>query len=294
MTPGHDGAPADQASARPASSPINAEGELPKNKKGTVGKDVPFRCEEAFVVSGGKLAKPMAVECFRHEGLAYIKVSKREAWLCHACAGKARGTDPLARTRLIEDIVAALRTAKSDESRAGDAPADSMAGLGLDDYTVASSAPLPRRGRKGQPKVPLESVIATVPMRQQGGSVAQVRCLNKAPGGAKCTKSIYILCDQVPWLVAALAAEVARGGVDFEPPEATLRQPWWAPRERAWKCRAKSLEGSVVRKHVAVPTHIVSDRGVKRPMSDGEFKACKAAKLQDILSWRDQVESGFA
>lgn len=261
-----------------------------KAKTKTAVKSKPFACQESFVVSGGKLRQPMAVEFYRHDGVAYIKVSKKEAWLCFAAAGKARCTDPLARTTLIEDVAAAVSKATLDDEEMRVAPADAMAGLGLDEEVSP-----PVRGERGTSrKQPIAPVVAQLGGAAAGGVPHQVQCLNRNPNGGKVGKAAYIHCDHLPWVVKTLTEQVERGGVSYEPPDTTLRQPWWDLRERAWKCRAKGLDGKMIRKSVHIPNFVLTDRGCKRPMNDAEFKEHKRAKYEELIAWRDEIQSGFS
>ena len=275
-------------------SPAPAE-EQAKNK-GAKKRQTPFQCQEAFVVSGGKLVKPVAVDFHRFENEAYVKVGKREAWLCQAAAGKARGLDPLNRTRLVDALIAELPHARPVAQEREDAPAEpaqrpSMCSLGIDEddgeFVMKKS-----RKKGGKPRgPPIEPVWVSVPMRQQGCD-QQVRCLSRAPA-SNVRNAIYVHSEFVPWVVETLSNEVALGGVDFEPPSAKLREPWWSHRERAWKCRAKGLDGKTKRKSLAVPMVAIVSRGIKRQLNEREFRDAKAKKLQETQRWRDGVEQGF-
>ena len=117
-----------------------------KNKGHATSQLKPVLVESALVLKGGHLRKAMSLESVVFEGESFVKLTKREAWLCQVAAGKARGLDPLSRTTLMDDLGAALRSALLDPEGAANLgaarAADPMLGLGLDEAVTDGAMPV--------------------------------------------------------------------------------------------------------------------------------------------------------
>jgi len=224
------------------------------------------------------------VDYVRFTEKAFVKISKREAWLCHCVAGKARGLDPLARTKVLDELIKGCANGGGRD----DAPADPMAALGLDDDPVGEAA-LPMRASKKSNVVVYDLSVKSPLVK---GQFHIVRCLSRPPGKPLPRGTVYVMSDDLPWVIHALTHEVQAGGVEYEPEDTTLRQPYWMPKVSAWRVRAKLPDGTVLRRQISVPRIVAQDLGCKRSLSDSEFRRSKEAKLLERCAWRDDVEAG--
>lgn len=278
-------------------------GAEPAFKKAPVEKQMkPVQVESALVLKGGHLRKAMSLDPVPFDGQQFVKLSKRESWLCQVAAGKARGLDPLSRTSLTDDLAASLRSkTQEDEQTSAHASqkADPMHALGLDEAVTddARRASLQQKVTK-QPKAKKPNIIMvkapSYASRASGGPV-QVSLLTRPPRGPPLRQGVLLHVDHIPWAVDILLHQVKQGGVDFSPPESKLREPWFALDESSWRCRAKTPSGEIVRKRIMVP--LVLDNfvgGGKRVLTKAEYQKMKQEKLDEILEWRERVQQGFS
>ena len=273
-----------------------------KNKPSGPAQLKPVALQSALVLKGGHLRKPMTMDTFTFEGQAFVKLTKREAWLCQVAAGKARGLDPLSRTTLMDDLAASLRSgsrADASASAPAAAKADPMRALGLDE-AVTDEAMLTglRYVGKKKPKAAKPQIVKVAPpasASRVSGGPSQVSLLTRAPGGAALRQGVLLHVDHVPWAVEVLLLQVKEGGVTFVPPESRLREPWFALGESTWRCRAMAPNGDVLRKRIKVPLVLEEvASGSKRMLTRVEYQKLKKEKLGEILAWREHVQQGFS
>ena len=242
-------------------------------------------------VVGGLLRKPMFVPVERIAGEPFVKLSKREGWLCHAVCGKAAGLNPLGRTTAL-DTLAAQVTKVAGEAR-DTAPAeqefDAMAGLGLDD-DVAPVAPRKKKNKTGDTKetLPPKVVELELPPRLRANGVERVKC---AAHVRHSRNNLMLHLDHLDWAINLLAHEVESGGVDFELDAPALAEPFWACRDRAWVARARTPSGNLLRKSIAIPVFTPTAAG-KRTLTSEEFHGMKRLKLVEIKEWQVAVNQG--
>ena len=257
-------------------------------------KFAPVTLVDGVGVLGGFLKKPAFVLCERVGGEAFLKINKREAWLCHAAAGKAAGCAPLARCTLFDDMATLVQQVAAVVPLQAPPPipdrSDAMAGFGLDDDLPPPPARQPKNST-GAAKAKLGPRVVEVilPPRLRGsGDQQSVRCLDgKFRSG---TNGFFIHVDAVGWVIETLGRQVVGGGVEFVPPETKLAQPFFASRDHSWVARARHPSGERVRKTLSVPLSIVTAQGAKRNLTAVEYKELKKAKLQEIREWQANVQ----
>jgi len=125
--------------------------------------------------------------------------------------------------------------------------------------------------------------------REHGDPVRVLSCL---PTGRATKGTVLIHVDELPWLLCQLRAEVAAGGVDYQPEESLLRRPYFSHRDRSWVVRAKTPAGDCKRKNFAVTAFSNDCEGVKSPLSKKAAADKMHAKYEDALHWQQQVENG--
>lgn len=240
-------------------------------------------------VIGGRATKAMFVPVIRHEGQPFVKCGKRESWLCHAVAGKALGLAPLARTKALESLATAVEAASADQDECAsrpqvEEPVDDMDGLGLDDDEPVKVKAKPPKKTKRIPKI----LEVQLPVRLQRSGTQAIRVLAHAPG---CKQALALHQDHLTWIIETLAHELSKGGVDFEPEESRLSEPYFAVRDRAWVARARGPGGQVLRKSLAVPLVVKTPSG-KRALTREEFSELKKQKLDEIKDWQEAAIAG--
>lgn len=294
--------PRQQASKAKAKAKVKAKAKAKVKAKATFK---PVSTDMSFVVCGGLLRKPVCVDIAHFDGDKFVKITKREAWLCQLIAGKARGLDPLSRTTLIEQLSQGLKdtmsrapagTAMPGAPSSQAAVEDPMLALDLDDAeAVAPPAPKTKKLQSNAPvvvHVPAKSPYEDAPCASSGGPPT-LKMLSRAPKAAALRHGIYLHVDLLPWCCQKLRLQYEQGGVTYSPPDASLRQPWFSRSDCAWYCRAKTPAGGIVRKKVAVPTF--SETGpARRSLSFKEFASAKQEKLAAIKEWREAIQLGFA
>lgn len=234
-------------------------------------------------VSGGCLRKPMFVPVELFQGKQFVKLCKRENWLCHAVSGKAHQLKPLLRTTLIEHL--SMKVAGLETEAVHRTCEDKMSDLGLDGEAVGVAA-----SKNSKKKAPVKKGIVEVSVspRLRGDGIHVVECL---AGHLRKGAGVMVNVESVPWAIARLAEEMQSGGIDFQPDETLLSEPFFANRDRAWVARARAPDGEVLRKTLAVPL-FTADGPKKRPLSPEEFDEAKRARLEEIRSWQSQVSAG--
>ena len=257
-------------------------------------KFAPVTLVDGVGVLGGFLKKPAFVLCERVGDEAFLKINKREAWLCHAAAGKAAGCAPLARCRLFDDMATLVQQVAAAVPLQAPPPIpdppDAMAGFGLDDDLPPPPCRKPKNSQ-GPAKAKLGPRVVEVilPPRLRGsGDRQSVRCLD-----GKCRSHMngfFIHVDAVGWVIELLGRQVVNGGVDFVPPETKLAQPFFASRDHSWVARARNPSGEIVRKTISVPISVVTAQGAKRNLTAVEYKEFKKAKLEEIREWQANVQ----
>ena len=239
---------------------------------------------------GGLLRKPMFVPVERVFDEPFVKLSKREGWLCHAVCGKASGLNPLGRTAALDTLVAQVAKVAGvdcDTAFLG-RELDAMAELGLDD-DVARVGPR-KKTKKGDKKVkPSPKVVELeLPPRLRANGVDRVKC---AVHVRHARNTLMLHLDHLGWAIDLLAHEVESGGVNFEPDGPSLREPFWACRDRAWVARARAPSGELLRKSISIPVFSPTAAG-KRVMTASEFHDMKRVKLEEIKEWQVAVNQG--
>ena len=257
------------------------------NKKieGPVWREV--KTADGIGIQGGFSTPPVFVPVVRHEGQAFVKLNKSTGWLCHIAAGQAGGLAPLARTTLLETLRDEARKAggNEDTQESGEVK-DAMAGFGLDEDDLMQ--PIALAGAlKARRRCPTVQVAITVPNIPE-----PIVCLSGPPLGST-GKAVWVHVESLRSVVQILGDQVGKRGVDYCPPETTLRKPWWSSSDRTWVCRAKTPAGDIIRKRLSV-LHVLSDEvtGTRRPLSKGAFSRLKAKKLQELEEWQRAVEAG--
>lgn len=271
---------------------LGMDGDCQPEDLEVASKFAPVTLVDGVGVLGGFLKKPAFVLCERVGGEAFLKINKRESWLCHAAAGKAAGCAPLARRTLFDDMATLVQRAAAAVPLQAPPPSpdrsDAMAGFGLDDDLPAARPPKNSMGA-AKAKLGPRVVEVILPPRLRGsGDQQSVRCLDgKVRSG---TNGFYIHLDAVGWVIETLGRQVVGGGVEFVPPETKLAQPFFASRDHSWVARARHPNGERVRKALKVPLSIITGQGTKRNLSTAEYKELKHVKLQEIREWQANVQ----
>ena len=286
-----------ESSAKPRKKTASKKSHKPVAKKPPALRQP--ECIQGYGVVGGFLKKPQFIEVDYVQQEPFVKLAHSEGWLCSAAAAKGRGHRPLARTTLLQDLIQ-LRDELLDDKplRASEVKPifDPMADLGLDDDDPMELPPLRTKGKKNQGKTPARVICfldIPLPERLQTGGIVEVRVLTHPPRKGSRTKGVvHIHVKDVPWAIQAMAEQVRNGGVEYTPPESTLRRPFYHHRDHAWVCRARTPGGTVKRRSMTVPLFEESPEKMRRPLRSGEFKMAREAALREIEYWRECVELG--
>ena len=246
---------------------------------------------DQYSVAGGMLKKRVCVDSISFAGQTFLKLDKRENWLCQMVTGKSRGANPLQRTKLLDALRELAASAASSPLRA-----DAMDALGLDD--APRDAPVARVDAVSRTKahsslrlLPPDVRAGLMPTRLRGPSDHSAAVLSRAPGKPPLRQSVWLSAADLGWAVAYLHAEVQSGGVDYEPPSPDTRMPYFRHRDRCWVIRAKTPAGDIRRKTLTVPLTVPGAAG-KRALSRAEFDAERHRAASALIDWRDLVERG--
>jgi hypothetical protein len=277
----------------------------------------PIACQPGFVVHGGLLKKPAAVDMVEKGGESYIKVNKRDNWVCQVVAGKSCGGHPLQRTSVIEALLSGVESlnggrpefgyhGEQQDSGVGGSPLpggrdvpQEIVDMGYGDVIDCSLMPAVKCGSRkqavpGQMRCRRQAVPCDVDLglpfgREHGDPVRVLSCM---PNGRATKGTVLIHVDDVPWLLAQLSGEVASGGVDYHPEESLMRRPYFSHRDRCWVVRAKTPAGVCKRKSFAVPAYSEDAGGVLLPLSKQARADVMHGKYGDALSWQQKIEQG--
>jgi hypothetical protein len=255
-----------------------------KNTEGKQWHDV--KTADGVGIQGGFATRPVFAPVVRHKGEPFVKVSKQEQWLCHVAGGQAKGLAPLKRTTLLETL--REKAYKNSEALAGsEEPMDAMVGFGLDDDDLMPALPVSSRKNATGDGVSAKPVSIVLP-----GIGDPIVCLDGPPQG-RTGKALWVHANSVATVVRILGEQVANRGVEYSPPETTVRKPWWCQKDRCWVCRAKHPSGRLLRKKASVPEFDMEQSGARRPLSQGAFARLKESKLKEIEQWQEDVEAGL-
>lgn len=265
------------------------DGDCPVEAAHISSKWAPAGLVDGVGVLGGFLKKLAFVICERVGGEAFLKVAKRESWVCHSAAGKAAGCNPLARCMLFDDMASLVQCAAAAAPLEGPPLSadqqDSMAGFGLDE-DLPAPAPPKNVTRAAKAKLGPQVVEVLLPPRLRGsGNQLSVRCL---AGKLRAGAGFYIHTDALGWVIEILSRQVLGGGVEFVPPETKLSEPFFATRDACWVARARGPDGEPVRRSLRVP-RVSTAEGLKRTLSTAEYKELKRCKLGEIKEWQASV-----
>lgn len=265
-------------------------------------------CAEQLVVSGGLLKRPQVVDTMAIADDQFVKLNKRDSWLCQMVTGKCQSSAPLARTRMIELLSEAIEQHLPAAAARPQQPSHSrgVEGLGLDDDEEEPPVVVERvskRGRRqrGPSIIQVEKPTAFGPDRSSSRRSAgpshsrgTVTVLSCAPTGRTGKKSLWIHRSDLEWALCYLAEEAAEGGVDYEPEECSLARPYYSVKKRSWVCRARAPDKTMFRKCITVPhTRQAPHSNQQVPLSRAEFADERRAKLEEILAWKKDVEDGM-
>lgn len=243
-------------------------------------------------VVGGFLKKPTWVAVVRHEGESFVKVGRRESWLCVAASGKSSGQNPLQRCATFEELHRMVQEAASAEiaarSLGNEAPKDGMAGFGLDEEAPAEAQLKKGKGSRKKSEDPV-IVRLSLPPRLRGDGVRDAVCLANKTRSGHC---FFLHTNRIEWLIELLGHDVRQGGVQYSPPDSKLGEPFFATRDQSWVARAKTPDGEFIRKTLRVPVVAQDPMGQKRALSADEFQEFKRQKLEELKQWQDDVRNG--
>ena len=302
----------------------------PKRKTKPKAKPVfqPVKCENAFCFSGGWLRHPVCLTTHNFEKGMFVKVSRRESWLCVAITGKGRCKAPLARVSILEKLrLAAVshepiaQAGHEPVAQAGrepiaddlglDTPFGAMHSLGIEDVGLDGAcpddlgldAPCPgqheplvvaqhKRGRARKVRTRGEKnqpVKAKRIVTTELVVGVEVRVLSTSSS----QPGGFVLIDvaDLPNLVAAMRDDFKAGGESFQPPEHKSSQPYFAARDCAWAARARPPDGKLLRKSFGIPKFVMKG-GCKAHLNHDEFLEQKAKKLEEAIEWVAAVERG--
>lgn len=305
------GSPFARRSRARASS--TAEGASKARNKATFK---PVVCQMALTVKGGLGAgRPQAVDTALFKDEHFVKMHKLESWVCHAVAGKAKGLNPLRRTKLLDKIADMIAEATEEKKPMAQEIAnqvdddDCMADLGLDGPAApAAFAPAglgslcSSRAQKAQAKskrkaktVPVECKVLTLsmPPESRSGSCRALRVLTRPPNARRHRSHVWVSSADVPWLLESLHRQWVKGGVDFSPEPVRQRKPYWQIRDRSWQVRARLPSGDYKRKNFTVPWSQVCPDGRRSFISAAQFAKDKEAMYLQAVAWQDAIEAGL-
>ena len=272
----------------------------------------PVSCQLAFVVKGGfGSGKPHAVDTVEFSGDHFVKMHKLESWVCHTVAGKAKGLNPLRRTRALDNIADKIAEAVEEKTSTAHEPAvpndvhDCMADLGLDAPSAFAPArqmktktdkPMLQQGRSrakkstGKPKAaPVECKVLSVLM----GDNKVLRVLTRPPHGRRHRSHAWVHAADVPWVLELLHRQWVTGGVDFSPEPSRQRKPYFQIRDRSWQVRARLPSGEYKRKSFVVPWSRISPDGKRSFLSVAQFARDKEAMFHKAVAWQEAMETGL-
>jgi hypothetical protein len=270
----------------------------------------PVLCKQGFMVHGGLLKKPECVELIDREDGSFIKVNKRDNWICQLAAGKSSGGNPLKRTTIIEVLLSGIDSlvgGRWSQKSSGVETLPSTIGkgvvvdIGYDDIDVdLKSSTMGRKTKTGrQTKAGVhrankhcECVSVYLSSAFGRDDDLPVRVLSCMPSGRSTKGSLAIHTEDLPWVLGQLRAEVLSGGVDYQPDESLMRRPYFSHRDRSWVVRAKPQSGVTQRKTFTVPLFGVDDNGIKMPFTKAAQSEVKHTMYEEAVRWKDQVESG--
>ena len=288
----------------------------PKVAAGTGVRLKPVQCGPAVCIRGGYMTKPCVLDTVEVDGRAFVKISKKEAWLCLSASGKGERTKPLSRTRLVD----VLEKEVLSRSRGPNPDNGALLDFDLDEIPVDATSTSKRsktssgrrqlstrsgRGRRGPGRALAGRIAAPVIEVSVGdpSSPSQqlvFHCLAGPPPG-RSGSSPWLLVDDVTKLVQALIGEVETGGVTFIPNASQTPKPFWSERDNCWICRAYLPNGAARRKSMSVSRFAdegdpsMMDEPVKRrPLSPSEWQSAKQRVLQEITQWQDRAHDGFS
>jgi len=276
----------------------------------------PVVCQMALTVKGGLgSGRPQAVDAAQFKDEHFVKMHKLESWVCHAVAGKAKGTNPLRRTTTLDKIANMIAEATEEKKPLVQEPAkqvdadDCMADLGLDgpaasvafapagpESHCSSKAKRPKAKSKGKAKtVPVECKVLTlsVPLESRSGSCRALRVLTRPPNGRRHRSHVWVSSADVPWLLESLHRQWVKGGVDVSPEPVRQRKPYWQIRDRSWQVRARLPSGDYKRKNFTVPWSQVLPDGKRSFIPAAQFAKDKEAMYLQAVAWQDGMEAGL-
>ena len=179
----------------------------------------PIKVSRQLVLEGGYQNKAHRVEskdvATPDGDLTFVKIDKKQDWLVKSAAGKNARPGSLSRTTLVEvlkkELVAAVEAQLKDEPSTSSAAIDDpMAAL-----AALEPGPITPKKRKCYISKRMKNNIVELTMPEheptahpgQEGRTRQVRVL------ATSTNTLWLLCEDVGWLVTWLADEHQTGGI---------------------------------------------------------------------------------
>ena len=293
-----------------------------RKKPPAKNKDIAFKpvlCQLGFVVKGGFGAgRPHAVDSADFQNENFVKMHKMESWVCHTVAGKAKGLNPLQRTTLLETLARLIDESVDKQAPKALAPAgqrqeeDCMADLGLDGPSLSAAAPAAPaikrpcssraskgpRSRKDRRKAAeprkCQALTLALPPKLRDGERRSVRVLTRAPTGRMNRAHVWVVTDDVPWVLQVLHRQWASGGLEYLPEPVQQRKPYFQIRDRSWQVRARLPSGEYRRKTFTVPWSVVQPDGRRVFISQDKFAKDKEAMFHKAVAWQAAVEAGFA
>ncbi len=269
--------------------------------------------ERLTTLRGGLLKKPLvlATRMFgpREADTEFVQLRKGEQWLVHATVGPMQRQRGLARTRMVEQImaaaIAACETAGEADIPPGHVdppPHDPMAELAYEDAgddvddapppAIAGDAKKARRRAVRDRVVQVEAPAKCREMHPGCKETRQVTCYVQWAG----RKQVWISLDDVPWLVRVLHDQATLGGVPMididgdSPPPAlaggeAAAQPVvsWDFAASAWVAEGKQLKPNGVSPEDAAALGVDADAW--RALS---YAAKKGLAYKVIAHWSGQ------
>jgi len=204
----------------------------------------PVSVQTQYVVAGGLCNKPHVLDTMDVQMASgiqtFVRIHKNEVWLLKCCAGATAQRGALKRSKIVEDLRQRLceeTPAVAEESVAvaaeeSVAVADPMDTLddpmtALDDNVEAPASKRCRYSPKrtanrivelNMPAMPPTISVAAVAAEGGTGGSEGVRATRRVRVLARSTNQLWLAVDDIDWLVAYMAEEVARGGVPLEEP----------------------------------------------------------------------------
>ena len=247
----------------------------------------------ALAVTGRATRKTFVVDSVDFEDNRYIRLHKKETWLCHVVAGKGEHLNPLSRSSLLE--LGWRLVNASDDNEDPEEEDDFLDTLNEPSSSSPSPPSCKRRSsaldgpsakrRTGRGAVKKNTLDPGVKEAKVSADLT-VRILLNPPGKNKgAARSLWLDQRDLPLFLAFMQKEVVKGGVDYEPQDSALRLPFWVPRDFCWTARTKDADGSTIRKSFFVRRFGSIDG--KRVLQDAaQIASQKQEAYQRALEWQ--------